>query len=235
MASSSAKEDKDRKETPLLDLDDESQQGAVSRNSLQSGEVDIQEWERRLVTGQLLVKVITVIVRLVINMIKNVQWIIKSRQSTWPQLRNAEGVTSQQQHYFKVLLSKSLLSISKNLILVYKTLNNNYLVNISYTQIWDINCSWHLNCPIKGYLSKFVPFTFPSIFILLSNTSLLYKIKHFLSHNHVLSEMLSRTSARLSLLKTYSMFNAICHQSQQYVSLIHDQTVILSHIDSQIS
>ncbi len=73
MASSSAKEDKDRKETPLLDLDDESQQGAVSRNSLQSGEVDIQEWERRLVTGQLLVTVITVIVLLEINMIKKVQ------------------------------------------------------------------------------------------------------------------------------------------------------------------
>ena len=60
MASSSPKEDKDRKETSLLDLDDESQQGAVSRNSLQSGEVDIQEWERRLVTGSLLVTVMTV-------------------------------------------------------------------------------------------------------------------------------------------------------------------------------
>ena len=73
MASASPKEDKDRKETPLLDLEDESQQGAISRNSLQSGEVDIQEWERRLVTGQLLVTVITVIGELVTNKIKIVQ------------------------------------------------------------------------------------------------------------------------------------------------------------------
>ena len=53
MASSSPrKEVVAKKEEPLLDLGDDASQGGASRNSLQAGEVDIQEWERRLVTGE---------------------------------------------------------------------------------------------------------------------------------------------------------------------------------------
>ena len=51
MASSSPHHGKDdKKDEPLLDLDNE-EEGGASRNSLQAGEVDIQEWERRLASG----------------------------------------------------------------------------------------------------------------------------------------------------------------------------------------
>ena len=54
MASSSPHHGKDdKKGEPLLDLDNE-EEGGASRNSLQAGEVDIQEWERRLASGNFL-------------------------------------------------------------------------------------------------------------------------------------------------------------------------------------
>ena len=53
MASSSPKKSEvDKKDEPLLDLGEDGSQGGASRNSLQAGEVDIQEWERRLVDGK---------------------------------------------------------------------------------------------------------------------------------------------------------------------------------------
>ena len=53
MASSSPKKTEgDKKDEPLLDLGEDGSQGGASRNSLQAGEVDIQEWERRLVDGK---------------------------------------------------------------------------------------------------------------------------------------------------------------------------------------
>ena len=52
----SSKPHGDKKDEPLLNLDDDSEGGA-SRNSLQGGDVDIQEWERRLVTGRVIANV----------------------------------------------------------------------------------------------------------------------------------------------------------------------------------
>jgi hypothetical protein len=48
MAASEGHKDKD---DALLDLGGDEDEGGASRNSLQAGEVDLQEWERRLASG----------------------------------------------------------------------------------------------------------------------------------------------------------------------------------------